>query len=111
MVKDLKTGLVLWTIVTTAWLVGCAASPPERVIADQGFRVDVPAVCSAIDQSPEGKMNKQEFCQYFKDQQGAPETFDALDTTQKGYVTKEDVVKKQKALDQVIRFTTPSFTR
>jgi len=99
------------TIFTTVWFMGCAASPPERVIRDQGFRVDVAAVCSAIDQSPEGKMNKQEFCRYFMDQEKAAETFDTLDTTQKGYVTKEDVVKKQDDLEQVIRLTTPSFTR
>jgi len=106
-VNDLKISLVFLTIFTTVWFMGCAASPPERVIRDQGFRVDVAAVCSAIDQSPEGKMNKQEFCRYFKDQEGAAETFDALDTRQKGYVTREDVLKKQEALDQVIRFTTP----
>jgi hypothetical protein len=107
-VNDLKIPSVLLTIFTTVWFMGCAASPPERVIRDQGFRVDVAAVCSAIDQSPEGKMDKQEFCRYFKDQEGAAETFDALDTKQKGYVTKEDVMKKQEALEQVIRFTTPT---
>jgi len=110
-VNDLKIPLVLLTIFITVWCMGCASSPPERVIADQGFRVDVAAVCSAVEKSPEGKMDKQEFCRYFKDQEGAAETFDALDATKKGYITKEDVVKKQEALDQVIRLTTPSFAR
>ena len=109
--NELKIPLVLLTIFILGRCMGCASSPQERVIAVQGFRVDVAAVCSAVDQNPAGKMNKQEFCRYFKDQEGAAETFDALDTTKKGYITKEDVVKKQEALDQVIRLTTPPFTR
>ena len=44
--------------LTVLWLTGCAASTPERVIPDQGFRVDVGAVCSAVETSPEGKMEK-----------------------------------------------------
>lgn len=109
--KDLRIPLMFLTIFTMAWLTGCASSPPERVIPNQGFRVDVPAICSAISESPEGKMDKQAFCQYFKDQAGAAETFDTLDSTHKGYVTEADVLKKQKELDQVIRFTNPPFTR
>ncbi len=109
---ELKISSALLTIFIAVWLSGCAASPPPaRVIPDQGFRVDVVAVCSAIEHSPEGKMNQQEFCRYFKDQEGALETFNALDTTHKGYVTKDDVLRKQEAMDQVIRLTTPSFTR
>jgi hypothetical protein len=110
-VNSLKIPSVVMTMVTTVWLLGCAASPPAKVIPDQGFRVDVVAICSAIDQSPEGKMNKQEFCRYFTNQEAAVETFDALDTNRKGYVTKEDMLRKQETLDQVIRLTTPSFAR
>jgi|WetSurMetagenome_2_1015567.scaffolds.fasta_scaffold273741_2 hypothetical protein len=109
--KNLKTPLMLLTIFTMAWLTGCASSPPERVVSNQGFRVDVPAICSAINESPEGKMNKKEFCQYFKDQAGAAETFDTLDSTRKGYVTEADVLKKQRDLDQVIRFSSPPYAR
>ena len=90
---------------------GVCLLSPERVMPNQGFRVDVPAICSAINESPEGKMNKQEFCQYFKDQAGAAETFDTLDSSHKGYVTEADVLKKQRELDQVIRFSSPPFAR
>ena len=100
-------GVVVFFIFV--WLVGCATSPPERVIPDQGFRVDVAAVCSAVEKSPEGKMEKQQFCTYFRDKNEAERTYDVLDTEHKGYVTREDVRKKQQALDQVIRFTAPAF--
>jgi hypothetical protein len=107
----LKIPSVFLTMITAVCLAGCAASPPARVIPSQGFRIDVGAVCSAIDQSPEGRMNQQEFCRYFKNQEGAVEAFEALDTKHKGYVTKDDVLRKQETMDQVIRLTTPSFTR
>ncbi len=101
-----------WGVVvffTLVWLIGCATSPPERVIPDQGFRVDVGAVCSAVEHSPEGKMEKQQFCSYFKDQVQAEKAYNALDPENKGYVTQEDVRKKRQALDQVIRFSTTPF--
>ncbi len=76
---------------------------------NQGFRVDVGAVCSAVEKSPEGKMDKQEFCTYFKNQVEAEKAYDLLDPENKGYVTQEDVRRKRQALDQVIRFTNPAF--
>jgi hypothetical protein len=106
-VKDLKIPLVLLTIFIMVWLMGCAASTQERVIPDQGFRVDVGAVCSAVEQSPEGKMDKQQFCTYFRDKVQAEQAYNLLDTEHKGYVTREDVRKKQEALDEVIRLTGP----
>jgi hypothetical protein len=99
--------LALCTILLSAWLMGCAASSPERVMPDQGSRMDVDAICAAADQSPDGKLSKQQFCSYFKDQNQAAQTFDALDTKQKGYVTKEDVQTRQENLDHVIRLTGP----
>ena len=95
--------------LTVLWLTGCAASTPERVIPDQGFRVDVGAVCSAVETSPEGKMEKKEFCTYFKDKAQAEQAYNMLDPDHRGYVTREDVRKKRQALDQIIRFTTPAF--
>ncbi len=109
--QDRKIRFMLVTVFMMAWIMGCASSPPERVVANEGFRVDVPAICSAINETPEGKMDKQQFCQYFKDQKGAAETFDTLDSAHKGYVTQEDVLKKQKSLDQVIRFSAPPYAR
>ena len=105
--KNLKIPFVLLTIFIMVWLMGCAASTPERVIPDQGFRVDVGAVCSAVEQSPEGKMDKQQFCTYFRDKVQAEQAYNSLDTEHKGYVTREDVRKKQEALDEVIRLTGP----
>ena len=97
----------LLTLLVAVGLAGCA-STPEPVVRDEGFRVDVGAICSGIDKSPEGKIDKKEFCRYFKDKDKAEQTFDSLDTKKQGYVTKEDVLKNQQQLDQVIRLTTPS---
>jgi|WetSurMetagenome_2_1015567.scaffolds.fasta_scaffold210845_2 hypothetical protein len=104
----IRTGKRAVVFLTLLWLTGCA-STPERVVPNEGLRVDVGAVCSAVETSPEGKMEKQEFCTYFKDQAQAEQAYKVLDSEQKGYVTREDVRKKQQALDQVIRFTTPAF--
>ncbi len=100
--------LVLLTLLVAAWLTGCA-STPEPVVPDEGFRVDVGAICSVIDKNPEGKIDKQEFCTYFKNKDKAEQTFDSLDTKKCGYITKEDVLKHQQQMDQIIRLTTPSF--
>ncbi len=103
-----KITLFLLTVFVTAWLLGCT-STPERVVPDEGFRVDVGAICSVIDKNPEGKIDKQQFCTYFKDKDQAGQTFDSLDTKKRGYITKEDVLKHQQQMDQIIRLTTPSF--
>ena len=105
----MPAGWVAVVFLTVLWLTGCATSTPERVIPDQGFRVDVGAVCSAVEQSPEGKMEKKQFCSYFKNKAQAEEAYNLLDPEHRGYVTREDVRKKRQALDQVIRFTTPAF--
>jgi hypothetical protein len=99
--------LMLLTVFCAACLLGCAASTPERVAPAPGSRMDVDAICSAVDQSPDGKLSKEQFCTYFKNQEKAAQTFDALDTKQKGYVTKEDVQTRQENLDHVIRLTGP----
>jgi len=91
------------------WLTGWAASTPERVIPDQGFRVEAGAVCSAVETSPEGKIEKPEFCIYLKDEAQAEQAYNVLDPGHRGYVTREDVRKKRQALEQIIRFTTPLF--
>ena len=103
----IRAGWGAVVFLSVLWLTGCATSTPERVIPDQGFRVDVGAVCSAVETSPEGKMEKQEFCTYFKDKAQAEQAYNLLDTEHKGYVTREDVRKKQEALDEVIRLTGP----
>jgi hypothetical protein len=103
----IRAGWGAVVFLSVLWLTGCAASTPERVIPDQGFRVDVGAVCSAVEQSPEGKMDKQQFCTYFRDKVQAEQAYNSLDTEHKGYVTREDVRKKQEALDEVIRLTGP----
>ncbi len=108
MLKDLRIALSLLTVLV--WLVGCA-STPEPVVADRGSRIDSVAILYAIDQTPEGRVNKEEFCSYFKDKDLGARTFELLDKKKKGYLTREDVEKKQEILDQVIRLTTPSFTR
>ena len=104
-----KTTLALLTVLIMACLAGCAgtATAPQASV-DQGSRLDVGAICSAIDNNPEGKVDKKEFCSYFKEEQElAAKTFDDLDTQKKGYITKKDVRIKQRELDQVIRLTTP----
>jgi hypothetical protein len=108
MLKDL--GIALSFLMVLVWLMGCA-STPEPVVADRGSRIDYVAIYSAINQTPEGRVNKEEFCSYFKDKDLGARTFEALDKKKKGYLTKEDVEKNQAILDQVIRLTTPSFTR
>ncbi len=105
----IRTGWSAVVLLTVLWLSGCAASTPERVIPDSGFRVDVSAVCSAVETSPEGKMEKKEFCSYFKDKVQAEQAYNVLDPNHRGYVTREDVIKKRQALDQIIRFTSPAF--
>ncbi len=95
------------TLFVMVWFIGCA-STPERAVPDEGFRVDVGAICSAIDKNPEGKLDKQEFCAYFKDKDMAAQTFDSMDTKKRGYITKEDLLNNQQRYDQVIRLTTPS---
>jgi hypothetical protein len=58
--NNCKIALLFLTLSVTVWLLGCA-STPERVIAEEGFRVDVGSICSVIDKNPEGKLGKQEF--------------------------------------------------
>ncbi|MFZ5449024.1 MAG: hypothetical protein ACOZFS_10365 [Thermodesulfobacteriota bacterium] len=108
--KNLKVAPLLLSILAVAWLMGCA-SAPEPVVADKDSMIDYVAICSAIDQTQEGKVDRQEFCNYFKDKDLGARTFETLDKQKKGYLTREDVEKKEERLEQVIRLTTPGFTR
>ncbi len=104
MLRDLKIALAL--LMALIWLMGCA-STQEPIMADRGSRIDHVAIVYDIDHTPGGRVDKEEFCNFFKDKELGARTFEALDKQKKGYLTREDVEKKQEILDQVIRLTTP----